>query len=214
MYKRYFVKVEDPISSYTHFLGALFSLCISFYWIFYGSYFHIQMKTMLSILSFGIALIALYSASSYYHTLPHNHKYHMLFRKLDHSMIYVLIVGSYTPFMITYNNSTLAVVIMWLLAIIGILIKVCWFNAPRWLYTSLYLILGWSIVCMPNIFINIPLGCLILVALGGIAYTIGGIIYMIKKPNLKCNWDFHDIFHIFILVGSFFHILAVTIYIL
>jgi len=213
MYKAYFKNIEDPISSYTHFLGALFSVGICFFWLIYGNYLHSTLTTMLSIFAFGLALIALYSASSYYHTLPHDHKYYTVFRKLDHSMIYVLIVGSYTPFIMTYNSqATIVVIVMWLLALLGIIIKILWFNAPRWLYTGLYLLLGWSIVFMPSIFIHMPLGCLVLVALGGISYTIGGIIYIIKKPNLK--WNFHDIFHIFILIGSLFHVLAVTFYII
>ena len=156
MYKRYFLKVEDPISSYTHFLGAIFSLVICMYWIGYGLYTHSQVSTMISICAFGFALVALYSASSFFHALPQTHKYHSLFRKLDHSMIYVLIVGSYTPFIMTYDNhATITVIIMWILAILGIIAKVCWFNIPRWLYTSLYLVLGWSIICMPSIFQNI-----------------------------------------------------------
>lgn len=215
MYKSYFQFIEDPISSYTHFIGAVISFFISLFWIICGVYLQTNFITLLSIILFGLSLISLYAASSYYHTLSHNNTRHMLFRKLDHSMIYVLIVGSYTPFIVAYSNSSLLVVtIMWILALIGIIIKVCWFNAPRWLYTSLYIILGWSIIFMPSIFVNMPSICLLLVALGGIAYTIGGIIYIIKKPNLICNWTFHDIFHIFILVGSLFHILAVSLYIL
>ena len=213
MYKAYFQHIQDPISSYTHFLGAVFSFFICLLWIIHGCFFHTPWITMASILAFGLALIALYSASSFYHTLSLNHKHHTLFRKLDHSMIYILIVGSYTPFIMTYNSDAMvAVIVMWLLALLGIIIKVFWLQAPRWLYTSLYILLGWSIVFMPSMFQSMPLGCIILLALGGIAYTLGGIIYIIKKPNLA--WSFHDIFHIFILAGSLLHVIAVTIYIL
>lgn len=213
MYKAYFKYIQDPISSYTHFLGAVISFFICLLWILFGYIQHTPWITMISILSFGIALIALYSASSFYHTLALTHKHHTLYRKLDHSMIYILIVGSYTPFIMMYNSDAIiAVIVMWLLAFLGIIIKVFWLQAPRWLYTSLYILLGWSIVFMPSMFVNMPLGCIVLLALGGIAYTLGGIIYIVKKPNLK--WNFHDIFHIFILIGSFFHILAVTFFIL
>lgn len=213
MYRAYFQFIEDPISSYTHFIGAVVSFFISLFWIICGIYLQTNWITMISILSFGVSLIALYSTSSFYHTVAHTNKRYTTYRKLDHSMIYVLIVGSYTPFIMAYNSDAIfAVIIMWLLAFIGIIIKVFWLQAPRWLYTSFYIALGWSIVFMPSMFINMPLGCIILLALGGIAYTLGGIIYIVKKPNLR--WSFHDIFHIFILAGSFFHIIAVTFYIL
>ena len=215
MFDAYFRKIEDPISSYTHFLGAIFSTGICFFWIIYGKLIHTSIPTILSLLAFGLALIGLYSASSYYHTLPHNHKYHALFRKLDHSMIYILIVGSYTPFIIAfYPNALITVIIMWLIAISGILLKIYYFHLPRWISTGLYILLGWSILFMPSIFSTMPKGCLILLALGGLAYTLGGFIYIIKKPNVSISWSFHEIFHILIMIGSFFHIIATTIYIL
>ena len=130
-------------------------------------------------------------------------------------MIYVLIVGTYTPFIVKYApNATTIVLVLWSLAILGIIMKIFWLQAPRWLYTSLYIILGWSIVFIPNIFHFIPLECLILVAIGGISYTIGAIIYIVKKPNINAEWTFHEIFHVLIMVGSLSHVLAVTFFVL
>ncbi|MDD6467372.1 MAG: hemolysin III family protein [Erysipelotrichaceae bacterium] len=211
----HFQQVKDPISSYTHFIGAISSAVILIGWIIYGAYFHIEAPTLLSVIAFGIALIALYSASSYYHSLPLENPKQVRARKLDHSMIYVLIVGTYTPFIVKYApNATTIVLVLWSLAILGIIMKIFWLQAPRWLYTSLYIILGWSIVFIPNIFHFIPLECLILVAIGGISYTIGAIIYIVKKPNINAEWTFHEIFHVLIMVGSLSHVLAVTFFVL
>lgn len=211
----HFKQVKDPISSYTHFLGAVFSTVVLIGWIIYGISNQIDSKTLASVVAFGVGLIALYSASSFYHTLFLDNPIQTRARKLDHSMIYVLIVGTYTPFIIAYaDNASTVVILLWCIALAGIIMKICWLQAPRWLYTSLYIILGWSIVFMPSVFTNIPLSCLILVAIGGISYTIGGIIYIVKKPNINTHWTFHEIFHVLIMVGSLFHILAVTLYVL
>ena len=211
----FFKKVNDPISSYTHFIGAVISTLIGLGWIFWGFYNKSGITTTLTVLLFAISLISLYSASSFFHTLPHNHHRYTLFRKLDHSMIYVLIVGSYTPFILAFkSNAFLFITIMWILAILGIILKIFWLHAPRWLSTCIYILLGWSIIFMPSMFFTMPIGCLSLIALGGISYTIGGFIFIIQKPNISTLWSFHEIFHIFILIGSLFHVLAVTIYIL
>ena len=198
---RWFKDVQDPISSYTHFLGACFGVIATVIFIAAGIANQRSLKTILACCVFSASMIALYSASSYYHTLSWDHPHHTLFRKLDHSMIYVLIAGTYTPLCLTYlpgqEGITFAVVI-WAIALAGIVAKICWLSAPRILYPLLYL----------------ASGCLTLIALGGIAYTIGAVIYMIKKPDLSKQWGFHELFHLFILLGSFFHFIAVLTYIL
>ena len=214
---RWFKNVQDPISSYTHFLGACFGVIATLVFIAAGVANQRPLKTILACCVFSASMIALYSASSYYHTLSWDHPHHTLFRKLDHSMIYVLIAGTYTPLCLTYlpgrEGITLAVVI-WTIALAGIIAKICWLSAPRILYTLLYLAMGWAVLFDWSGFSQMPSGCLMLIALGGIAYTIGAVIYMIKKPDLSKQWGFHELFHLFILLGSFFHFIAVLSYIL
>ena len=103
---------------------------------------------------------------------------------------------------------------IWAIALAGIVAKICWLSAPRILYTLLYLAMGWAVLFDWSGFSQMPSGCLTLIALGGIAYTIGAVIYMIKKPDLSKQWGFHELFHLFILLGSFFHFIAVLTYIL
>jgi len=187
-----FAKAMDPISSETHFIGACLSL-------------------------FGISLIALYSASSIYHFFKGSQKIKTILRKLDHSMIYILIVGTYTPvavYCMSIPHVYYFLGILWSVAILGIIIKICWLNAPRSIATAIYLILGWAIVFDFHSFQGIPMNCLMMIAAGGIAYSIGAFIYIFKKPNISEAFGFHELFHIFVMLGSLLHYFAIILFIL
>ncbi|MFR3923438.1 MAG: hemolysin III family protein [Dysosmobacter welbionis] len=94
------------------------------------------------------------------------------------------------------------------------LAKMLWINAPRMLSTAVYLIMGWSVVFVAKDFTALGQPCLTLVALGGICYSVGAVFYAVKKPNISAEWTFHELFHLLILAGSFFHYLAVYLYVL
>ncbi|WP_050635614.1 PAQR family membrane homeostasis protein TrhA [Candidatus Stoquefichus sp. SB1] len=215
--KKLFQKAMDPISSETHFIGACLSVVGLFIMIFVGIKRDTAPFVMGAATIFGISLIALYSASCIYHYFQGSQKIKTILRKLDHSMIYVLIVGTYTPVAV-YCMSAPHVYyflgILWTIALIGIVVKVCWLNAPRAIATAIYLILGWAIVFDFQSFGGIPGNCLSLIAAGGIAYSIGAFIYIFKKPNLTERFGFHELFHIFVMLGSFLHYLAILIYVL
>ena len=138
-------------------------------------------------------------------------------RKLDHSMIYVLIAGSYSPFclyVLPKKTGIPVFVIMWLIAIVGILMKILWINMPRVLSTALYIGMGWvAIFVIKDLYINLVGPAFFLLVVGGLLYTIGGVIYAIKRPNIN-NWNFHDIFHIFIMLGSLAHFLLVFLFLI
>ena len=92
-------------------------------------------------------------------------------------------------------------------------LKLCWFSAPRWLQTLLYIAMGWAVLFDVSVFRDMSGVAVFLLAAGGISYTVGGIIYIIKKPNLSPTWGFHELFHLFILLGSVFHYLMVLFYV-
>ena len=172
---------------------------------------------LVSAVIFGVSLIALYSASSIYHYFSGNDKVKTILRKLDHSMIYVLIVGTYTPVVISCMeapHSYLFLGILWTIAIAGIIVKVLWLNAPRAIATSIYLILGWAVVFDFQSFQGVPMNCLSLIAAGGIAYSIGAFIYIFKKPNISIQFGFHELFHIFVMIGSLLHYFAIILLII
>lgn len=212
-----FKKAMDPISSETHFIGACLSLIGLFVMIFIGIKDHTDISIMIAAIIFGISLIALYLASATYHFYQGKQKIKTVLRKLDHSMIYVLIVGTYTPIVMACMPRPHAYYflgILWMIAIVGIIVKVCWLNAPRAIATAIYLLLGWAIVFDFQSFTGISSACLIWIAAGGIAYSIGAFIYIFKKPNISEAFGFHELFHIFVMLGSLLHYLAVVFFIL
>ncbi len=214
----YFKKACDPMSSYTHFWGAILSLLATLAMVLvYFLQHNSDNLVLVAIGLFGFGLMALYSASCIYHFVKGPAQIKLRLRKLDHAMIYVLIAGSYTPVCAKFlpdGKREVFIIGIWAAAILGIIVKVVWLDAPRWLYTSLYLLMGWAIIFDIKAFSGVPLPCLALIAAGGLSYTLGAIIYIIKKPDIWKNFGFHEVFHILIMVGSAFHVAAVIAYIL
>ena len=131
-------------------------------------------------------------------------------------MIYVLIAGSYTPMLMSFYPKKEALVfslILWIVAAVGIGVKVFWF-LPRWVSTAIYLLMGWSILFDLGPLTRIPTGAIVLLAAGGVSYTIGGVIYGLKKPDLFRAFGFHELFHLFVIVGSLCHYAMVFWYVL
>jgi hemolysin III len=172
-----------------------------------------------AVIVFGMSMILLYSASATYHMVIAKDHVIAFLRRLDHSMIYVLIAGTYTPFcLITLNGVTgwVLFTIISIAAISGVVFKMVWFHCPRWLSTALYLILGWMIIFVISPLAgNMSTTGLVLLVLGGLFYTIGGVIYGIKPTFLKSKYmGYHEIFHIFILLGTLAHFLSVYLFVI
>ena len=215
---RCFKSARDPVSSYTHLIGAILSLIGTAVFIAVSARRpDVSALTAVSAVIFGLSLVALYSASATYHFVRGSERLILFLRKLDHSMIYVLIAGSYTPmllYLLPAPESYLFTSIIWLCAFLGIAVKLFWFSAPRWLSTALYLLMGWAIAFDFPALAALPKGGIALLAAGGISYTVGGIMYGLKKPNLSPAFGFHELFHLFVMLGSFLHFLVVLVYIL
>ncbi|MGM9612672.1 MAG: hemolysin III family protein [Butyricicoccus sp.] len=212
-----FLKARDPFSSYSHFLGAVLSgaglACMLLRMLLRGA----DAVTVVSVVLFCLSLIALYSASSIYHFSGRGETVLRVLKKLDHSMIYVLIAGSYTPIVLKFMPHPKAfyfVGVIWGIALFGIAVKLLWIDAPRFLGTILYLLLGWAIVTDFGVVLSMPAPAIALLAAGGISYTIGGLIYMMKRPNLGPVVGFHELFHLFVLAGSVFHYFMVFLYVI
>ena len=215
----FFKKAHDPVSSETHFIGAVASLVGLIVMLIVTIVKQLPPLTYVSIITFGLSSIALYSASSIYHyyNASDDNKIKLILRKLDHSMIYVLIAGTYTPIALTFVSSPHSyyfVLAIWAVALVGIIVKLFWMNAPRFVSTLFYLLMGWALVFDFPAFSQVPLGCFALIALGGVSYSIGAFIYIFEKPNWFKEFGFHELFHILVMIGSFFHFLAIIIYVL
>lgn len=208
-------KIREPINSITHFIGALLSI-IAFALLLHKSIANNSVIQIVTSSIFCIGLIGLYSTSSLYHGLKKNPKVLEGWRKADHIMIYILIASTYTPICILTIKGTLGITllsIIWAMTILGIVAKVLWLNMPRKLYTAFYLILGWAAVfaIMP-IYKSIGTAGVMLLIFGGLAYTVGAVIYAKKFKLFIWKFGFHEIFHLFILLGSSLHFLMIYNY--
>lgn len=215
MYK----KLREPINSITHLAGALFSLIALIAMLIKAISTNASSIGILSVTIFGISLILLYITSGTYHGIISSDKVISIFKKLDHSMIFVLIAGSYAPFCLLTIGEKFGVtmfIIMITLAVLGIIFKLCWFTCPCWVDSTMYIGLGWAALFMIKPLASIlPAISLFLLVLGGIFCTIGGVIYAGKSKKLTIgNWGFHEIFHIFILLGSLSHFICVYTYVI
>ncbi len=208
---------RDPISSLSHFIGAILSTVGTILLVTKSLLADtFSVRTMSSALVFGLSLIALYSASAAYHFVVADTQHLVPLRKLDHAMIYVLIAGTYTPILLNFFPHPEGVILtaaIWVIAVTGIILKLCWLNAPRWLYTSFYILMGWFILIDVRPLATLGYGALTCLISGGVFYTTGGILYILKKPNISDRFGFHELFHIFILLGSFMHYLLIFLYI-
>jgi len=204
---------EEVLNSITHGVGIALSIAGLVLLIIKGVRSHNPNK-LLSFIVFGITLTLLYTASTLYHSLYINvksEKLKRILRLLDHSAIYLLIAGTYTPFALISIGGTLGrniFILVWVLAIIGIVLKVFFVGKYPVLFTATYLIMGYLIIFASKTLVrNLPKGALILLVLGGLTYTIGVFFYAFQRYRYN-----HFVWHFFVLGGSILHYLAVLLY--
>lgn len=212
MRKKNSFRVKDPMSALTHFIGFLAVIPI---FILLIQRAKVEASTMhvIGFTVFGISLLMLYGASTIYHTLHLPPEKTNILRRIDHMMIFVLIAGTYTPVcLISLRGKwgwTLLICI-WAFALFGLLLKLFWMDAPRWLSTLIYVVMGWlAVIAFVPLERAVSWKGIGLLLAGGIAYTVGAVIYGLKKPNLAFlkSFGFHEIFHVFVMIGSGIHIL-------
>lgn len=205
-------KIKDPVSGFSHLIGMIFSIAGLVLLVVYATKYGEGAWDIVTFTIFGAALVLLYLFSSLYHLLNLGETGTRVFKKFDHMMIYVLIASTYTPICLgplrgPWGWSIFGVV--WGLAVLGIILTAVWIKAPRWLTTSIYLAMGWLVIVMAYPFIITfkeanALSSVLWLLFGGIFYTIGGVIYGLKKaPFTTKYFGFHEIFHIFVMLGSF-----------
>jgi len=209
MLKEYLLKIKDPISFLTHFLGFLLSVIGLVLLLIAGT----GVWELASFAIFGTTMMMMYFASSIYHFFTLSNEKTRLLRKFDHIAIYLFIAGSFTPFTLLLMDGTfkwVMISVVWGIALGGIILKLVWLQAPRWLSVVFYLGMGWlGLVIIPNTFVQIQAAAWWVVA-GGLSYTVGAVIYGMQKPNIIPGWfGFHELWHIFVMGGSFCHFWAV-----
>ena len=212
-------KIKDPGSAITHFIGMLMAMFAATPLIIKSlhepDYIHV-----ISLTVFIVSMILLYAASTIYHTLNLSERTNRIFRKLDHSMIFVLIAGSYTPICLIVLKGPVGYflfALVWAIALIGIIVKICWITCPKWFSSIIYIAMGWT--CLPvftQLWTDLPHAAFGWLLAGGIIYTIGGVIYALKLPVFNALHKYfgsHEIFHLFVMGGSVCHFIFMYHYV-
>jgi hemolysin III len=208
-------KLRDPISGLTHLIAAIFAAIGAGLLVWLS---RDNLTKQISLLIYGLSLIQMFAASTIYHLVNAGPQVIRALRKFDHAAIYLLIAGSYTPLCLHYFDGFWQwglLSIIWALAIIGVILKIFIINTPRWLNTGIYLLMGWlSLVAIGEIFSTLPAGALVWLILGALFFTIGAVIYIIKKPNfLPGVFGFHEVWHIFVILGCLCHFLIMALFV-
>ncbi len=211
--------VKDPGSALTHFIGFLMAAAGAFPLLAKTARRQDQ-TAMVCMLVFILSMVFLYAASTVYHTFDLGEKKNRILQRIDHSAISILIAGTYTPPCILVFSQPAGrnlCILVWGIAIAGIVIKLFWIGCPKWFSSILYIGMGWACVtALPCLLTDLPRACFYWFLAGGILYTIGGIIYALKLPLFNAkhkNFGTHEIFHLFVMGGSLCHYIAIYCYI-
>ena len=210
-------RFREPISGLTHLAGGLLA-SVGLIVLLATATRAGRIDQLVAFGIFGFSLIAMYTASALYHLLPLSPLGVARLRQVDHMSIFLLIAGTYTPFcLLALDGGWRAglLSLIWGLALCGILLKLFWMEAPRWLSVALYLGMGWiALVAAPALFRAVPAGGMAWVLAGALVYSAGALIYGLKRPNpIPGVLGFHELWHLFVIAGSACHFWAVLGYI-
>jgi hemolysin III len=163
---------------------------------------------------YAATVTMLFGTSALYHRISWSPTAHGLMKRLDHSMIFVFIAGTYTPFAaltLPRASSIAVLIVVWTGAMFGVGLKSVWPDAPRWLSVPLYIALGWvAVFVLPQLLHHYGVATLVLVAVGGVIYTLGALAYGFRKPNpYPGTFGFHEVFHLCTLVAAICHYVAI-----
>lgn len=212
--------VKDPGSAITHFIGMLMAIFAAVPLLIKAAHEPGRIY-IISIAVYAVSLILLYAASTTYHTFNRSEKINTVLKKIDHMMIFILIAGSYTPICLLVLKGKTGIIllsIVWGIAILGIVLKAFWVFCPKWVSSVLYIGMGWTcVLAFTQILNSMSPAAFGWLLAGGIIYTIGGVIYALKLPlfnNRHKNFGSHEIFHIFVMLGSACHFVVMYAFVL
>jgi hemolysin III len=169
---------------------------------------------------YALCVVALFGTSAVYHRITWaSEAARRWMRRLDHSMIFLLIAGTYTPFALLTLEGGIATVILvavWAGALAGIVMKLCWIDAPKWLVALTYVALGWvAVAAFPQMFDRLGVGATAMVAAGGVLYTLGAVVYAIKRPDpVPTVFGYHEVFHALVIAAAALQYAVVAFFVL
>lgn len=214
------LKLREPASAITHFIAMLLAL-IAVIPSILKALSTVDTPGVIAVTVFMCSMVLLYASSATYHGINIGGKVLNAFKKLDHMMIFVLIAGTYTPVCLLVLKGfvgTCLLIAIWALAAIGIAIKAFWINCPKWFSSVIYIGMGWTcLFCFGPILSALETKAFIWLLIGGIIYTLGGIIYALRVPAFDekhKHFGSHDIFHLFVMGGSLCHFIFIYCFVL
>lgn len=213
------ITIREPGSAITHLIGVILSVLATTPLLIKVAV-QDDHTAFIAMAIFMCSMVALYSASTIYHSVTVRDRILRVFRKLDHMMIFVLIAGSYTPICLIVlggKSGYTLLAVVWGIALAGITIKACWITCPKWFSSIIYIAMGW--ICLAvfgTLWNTLPHSAFLWLLAGGIIYTVGGVIYALKLPIFNAKHRFfgsHEIFHLFVLGGSICHFIFMYQYV-
>ena len=212
------IRLREPGSAITHFIAFVLAVLAAPFLIEKAS--SSTPAAAVGVTIFCCSLMVLYLASTVYHSVDGDSPRLVIFKKLDHLMIFILIAGSYTPVCLNLadkNIGKILLIVVWSISVVGMIIKAFWIYCPKWFSSAIYISLGWACAFIFKELLSEypPEGFMWLLA-GGLFYTVGGIIYALKLPIFNSkhkSFGSHEIFHLFVMAGSFCHFVFMYNYI-
>jgi hemolysin III len=200
-------RFKEPVSGFTHLAGFMLAVA--------GVAWLAVRGACAGVLVYGASLVALYAASSAYHLVPGGKRVARMLRAFDHVAIFLLVAGTCTPVLSRALEGTARVAMLasiWGAAAVGIVLRASWRRAPRAVYTALYVAMGWmAVLRWTDLRRALPVEVVALILAGGIVYTLGAVVYALRRPNpFPRVFGFHEIWHLFVLGGSALHFAAVA----
>jgi hemolysin III len=206
-------KLREPFNGLSHLGGAVAA--------FFGQIALLVLgwsgtTKVVSVVVYSLSLMAMFSASAAYHLARVKPRALEILRKLDHSAIFLLIAGTYTPFCLIAFSGFFRwglLAIIWAIAVAGIVVKVFYVGAPRWLNAVIYVVMGWlCVLAAPQMPSVLPVGAITWLVIGGVTYTLGAVVYATKLFNfVPGKFGFHEVWHIFVLLGALAHFVSVML---
>lgn len=208
-------QLREPVNGLMHLFAAIAAAIGASIMVFVGRE---DVSKLVSLAVYGSSLVLMFSASAAYHLVNAKTQVQKFLRKLDHSSIYLLIAGTYTPLCLHFFDGFWRwglLTIIWGMAVVGIGVKLFVINAPRWVTAGIYLLMGWlSMSAINEMLAAMPLAALGLMLAGGIWFTVGAIIYIAKRPNFfPGKFGFHELWHVFVILGCLSHFIAIAAFV-
>ncbi len=207
-------RMQNPIRGFLHGGAAVAALAGTIYLVYraWG-----DIAALVGSLIFGFALLVMYTVSSLYHSIPWGTDWKRRLQRVDHSMIYLVVAGTFTPIAIAGLEGASVwwcLGLVWSIAVVGIVLKLALPTVSTGLSVTLQLTMGWTVILwIPQIWSSLGPGAITLIAIGGLFYTAGSVFFMTKRPRLfPRTFSYHELFHVFVVLASVFHFLAIALY--